>query len=698
MTDTLVLPQTARLNGARALPQLPSDLDAPSKMVMRNQWVLWKSEGRNGKATKVPYQPNGRPARSNDSSTWSSYAAASAALARGGYDGLGFMFGMSTAGVDLDHHVENGVLDDFAQAIVDELDSYTEYSPSGTGVHILFLGTKPEGNCKDQALGFEMYGNARFFTFTGKHVPGTADDLQERTAEAAALHQRIFHPAPQTPPSAPVAVSLTDQLILEHLRKAKNAAKFEALYGGNISGYASQSEADLALCSMIAFYTQDAAQIDSLFRSSELFRDKWDESHGQSTYGQITIQEALSKLTATYNPNYNATATQTLGSALTGKGHERILSSEYVDILKGIGYDFRMLELDQSVEVNDEMLNDGLEAEIRCKMRDLGHDSVNVIRDAYVAHAYRHQYHPIKEYLEAQAWDGKDHIAKLGGYFQDKDKIFSTWLRKFLIGAVARVYQETQNRALVLDGPQDLGKSTFVHWLAGPLASKYYVDSSISPDNKDHLIRLMRVWIWEVGEMAATTSKADADALKQFLTLENVEARFPYAKNPIRRPALTSFVATANNNSGFLNDPTGSRRFAVCELTHIDWRYKTEVDINQVWAQAKALYDRGESWRWDGDDKARANEINGRFEVVTPVFEWLDEMIAFNADAKTTTTEIVAELRYKDARETDQKLMNGIAAWMKMHDIESAREDGKREDGSRNRTRYWKGVGLLPRR
>jgi putative DNA primase/helicase len=62
---------------------------------------------------------------------------------------------------------------------------------------------------------------------------------------------------------------------------------------GDDRDYPSPSEADLALCDILAFYTQNSAQIDRIFRRSGLLREKWDESRGESTYGGMTIQKAL---------------------------------------------------------------------------------------------------------------------------------------------------------------------------------------------------------------------------------------------------------------------------------------------------------------------------------------------------------------------------------------------------------------------
>jgi predicted P-loop ATPase len=373
---------------------------------------------------------------------------------------------------------------------------------------------------------------------------------------------------------------------------------------------------------------------------------------------------------------------------------ERILSEEYIQALDQLGYRFKMLELDYTVEVNGEPLNDAMEAKIRTQLRDAGYEHVNIARDAYIAHAYDHRYHPIKDYLAAHTWDGQDHIAALAGYFTDEDGVFEMWLRKWLIGAVARVYKNgTQNRALVLDGPQDIGKSYFVRWLASGLMGKYYMDSAVDPDNKDDHIRLMNVWIWEIGELHATTGRVDRNALKQFLSREQVRVRVPYGRNDIVRPALTSFIATANNDGGFFNDPTGNRRFAACTLKAINWAYAAEINVDQVWAQAKHLFDIGEPWRFTGEERERVNEINSRYEVENPVFTWLDGIVEADSNRNTTTIEILETLRSLDARGSDSGLSRDIASYMKAHGIKSGKFYVPK-NGKRVQLRGWLGVSL----
>ena len=110
---------------------------------------------------------------------------------------------------------------------------------------------------------------------------------------------------------------LTDEEVTSLVRGAKNAAKFEALWGGDISGYASHSEADQALISLLAFYTQDENQLDSLYRQSALCREKWLK---RSDYRRSTIEKALSNLADTYTPSDDG------ARMVVGNGHASLPS------------------------------------------------------------------------------------------------------------------------------------------------------------------------------------------------------------------------------------------------------------------------------------------------------------------------------------------------------------------------------------
>lgn len=313
-----------------------------------------------------------------------------------------------------------------------------------------------------------------------------------------------------------------------------------------------------------------------------------------------------------------------------GRRSQEAGSAEYLKTLSELGYSFRMRALDDLIEVNGQPLSDPLRAEIRTRMRDLGYKGLTAIEDAYTAWAYRHQYHPVKDYLNQLTWDGREHISNLAGYFRDdhadvyKDvtnktgyignMVFYLWLRRWLIGAVGKALEARQNVLLVLDSHQAAGKSFFVRWL-GSVLPHYFSEAPLNPDDKDSWIRLMSIFVWELGELGSVTRRSDRESLKHLISSRIVTVRKPYHRFDTIKPALASLIGTINNEAGFLTDPTGNRRFLVCRLTNIDWGYAQQVDPHQIWAEAVALYKTGEPCLPTADETRLQNAINDEYLV-----------------------------------------------------------------------------------
>ncbi|MDO9068440.1 MAG: phage/plasmid primase, P4 family, partial [Deltaproteobacteria bacterium] len=174
------------------------------------------------------------------------------------------------------------------------LGSYTEISPSGRGVHVIARGKLPDGSRRTGKV--EMYDDHRFFTITGNMLQGTPAGVVDRRKEVLEVYQSIF-PQPQPRAVKPSGqAQLDDDVLIEMAKNADNGKKFRRLWSGDFSAYPSQSEADLALCRILAFWTKrHAASVDRLFRQSGLIRPKWDVPHfgAGKTYGQATIEKAI---------------------------------------------------------------------------------------------------------------------------------------------------------------------------------------------------------------------------------------------------------------------------------------------------------------------------------------------------------------------------------------------------------------------
>jgi putative DNA primase/helicase len=285
---------------ATAAPSIPAELRE------RAQWVCWRFEMRDGKATKVPFTPLGRMASSTDPASWFDFETCSTAS---GFDGAGYVFSAEDqfVGLDFDNCFTDGILHPEVAALVLALDSYTEVSPSGNGIKSIIRATKGDvTRCRTSKTAwsgeFECYDQDRYFTITGAHLNGTPTTIEARQPELELVLARVFgEPKPAVPIRAPASgqgFSGDDRELVELASRARNGAKFERLWNGDTSGHADDdSAADMALCGLLAFWTGcDPTRIDRLFRMSGLMRDKWD----RDDYRERTITKAIEECTDVY--------------------------------------------------------------------------------------------------------------------------------------------------------------------------------------------------------------------------------------------------------------------------------------------------------------------------------------------------------------------------------------------------------------
>jgi hypothetical protein len=291
----------------------------PTQLREVRGWVVWRYDVRDGKPVKRPYRADRpwSPASSTDPRTWATYEQAVLAAEADGNAGIGFVLSPDDpfVGVDLDGCVNGDGVHEAVWQLVTQLGSYTEVTPSGTGLRVFVRGALPAWlplNGKQTgrktsrtpwADAFEVYSHGRFLTVTGQHLPGTPTTVEGADLDAICLE--IF--PPEQPPAAPrprraFSADGDDGDLIERARSARNGAKFSALWDGDTSAHGGDdSAADQALCNHLAFWTDyDAERVDRLFRSSGLFRPKWN----RGDYRDRTISNALSGgPTMSTNPN-----------------------------------------------------------------------------------------------------------------------------------------------------------------------------------------------------------------------------------------------------------------------------------------------------------------------------------------------------------------------------------------------------------
>lgn len=290
--------------------------NVPVELKNLKRWVCYKVEGmENGKTTKRPYNAmNGSLAKVNDKLTWTKFNIAMQGCVKWNCDGIGFILGDGIFGIDLDNHPdENGntpmtdeEFKEFSKEFVEQLDSYTEWSQSGKGIHIICQGKLPSGRRRKGSV--EMYDSGRFFAFTGNAIRNIP--IQNREEEVKALWSKYINVVnnfqPKTNyvvPSDREVLTLSDDEIIEKALSSRNGDDFYRYYhDGDISkNHNDASSADMSFCNQLAFWCNgDIQQMDRIFRHSALMRDKWDEYRGEKTYGQITLEQAVANVTSGY--------------------------------------------------------------------------------------------------------------------------------------------------------------------------------------------------------------------------------------------------------------------------------------------------------------------------------------------------------------------------------------------------------------
>jgi predicted P-loop ATPase len=358
-------------------------------------------------------------------------------------------------------------------------------------------------------------------------------------------------------------------------------------------------------------------------------------------------------------------------------------TKDFMTAITCLGFNLAMNEMADRIEVNHKPITDSTGAVILNGLRDMGMYGEVRMKDAMLEMAHRNRYHPIKDYLAGlPAWDGLDHIKHMLDHFRYKDGFADSgrvFIRKWMIGCVTKILYQEQNFMLVLDGPQGIGKSEWAKWLGSQMPA-YTIAGGIKPEDKDSFIRLISNWIWEVGELQATTRKADVEALKDFITRDVVTVRMPFARFDTHKPAAASLVGTINENgAGFLVDRTGNRRFAVAVIDSIDWDYTTGVNLTQLWAQIYHLAQNGERAQLTAQEKELQNQINEEYEVISATIELLHGAYEVDHTAVNPISARSILMRLQDAglQGNQRASMMEIAAYLQSKGVKKL----KRNDG-----------------
>jgi len=337
----------------------------------------------------------------------------------------------------------------------------------------------------------------------------------------------------------------------------------------------------------------------------------------------------------------------------------------WLSILKRMGHEFRLSVLEDNVEINGKRLDDVTRSKIYLDMVNRG-VSKQYVDDVINVAASENSYHPVKDYLNGLEWDGNDHLVAMLNHIRGDDKVVKYvngdeaqlhWLliRRWLLGCVARALDGDKEHAfkhqtpmLVFVGKQGIGKSSWVRWLASGVGYEFHKEGPIDPHNQEHVRSAVTKWLWEVSELGSSLRRGDRDALKGFLTQEWHTYRKPWGRASITKPLLANFVGTINSEVGFLDDPTGHRRFLPVNVTSIKKDYENVVPIDQLWAQIVHMYRSGESPELSAAEKKAISEVYVEHEVENPLQTYIHMYFDIDKDApemKCSTADIILRLR-----------------------------------------------------
>ena len=267
--------------------------------------------------------------------------------------------------------------------------------------------------------------------------------------------------------------------------------------------------------------------------------------------------------------------------------------------------------------------------ELNSIYRELLHENLPVTFDALhriLCSDFCTSIDPFVDYfVSLPEWDGSiDYIATLAGTLSisnDEQKIFIECLKRWLVGQVSCAIDHTANQtSIILQGPQGIGKSTWLNRLIPPSLSEYKLIGTIDPENKDTLIHLSQTMLINLDELETLKPKA-IGSLKTVMTMPHILLRRPYGRYSTVMPRRASFVGSVNR-SDFLEDPTGNRRFLVFEVNGVD--LNTSVDMDGVYSQAVSLYKSGYRTWFNQEEITKVNESNKRFMHRTHEHELLN--------------------------------------------------------------------------
>lgn len=266
------------------------------------------------------------------------------------------------------------------------------------------------------------------------------------------------------------------------------------------------------------------------------------------------------------------------------------------------------------------------------------------------------QHNPIAEWIDSVPWDGESRLKEFYATIKaENEELKEIMLKKWLIMGAAAAFEDEGIEAtgmLVLQGRQALGKTRWFKNLVPKDIGPFIKDGlALNLEDKDSILAANSFWLVELGELPHTIAQCGVDALKAFIGRKSDCIREPYGRASSDFPRKTVFCGTVNE-ARFLKDRTGNRRFFTIACEQIN--YKHEIDMQQLWAEAKVLYENGESYALDADEMEQLNAGNSEHEFVEPLkekimsfFHWEDFFTTSTPSLWLTTTEVLEMMNWR---------------------------------------------------